>query len=180
MAYRLLIALILALGSAAALQAQAPLRLSFADAVRQGTGGGSTQVPPPAVEIAGFRTDASRARVTQARSGLLPGISVAGSWLNRDFNPAAQGLTFPGLPSIIGPYNAYDGRVQFRQTLLDLSNIGRLKAARRQLTAATADESATMEASAQNVALAYARAIRSVAVVAARQADSTLAAELVK
>ncbi|PYO94714.1 MAG: hypothetical protein DMD62_04740 [Gemmatimonadetes bacterium] len=179
MALRLQTVLLLALASAGSLRAQnpAPVRLSFADAVRQATG--ATQAPPPTVELAGLRTDESRARVKQARSGLLPSLSLAGSWANRDFNPQAQGLNFPGLPSIIGPFDAVDGRVQLRQTILDLSNIARVSAAKRQVTASTAEGSATVETSAQAVAVGYARVIRGMAIVAARRADSSLAAELV-
>lgn len=172
------ITLILALISADLLQAQtpAPVRLSFADAVRQATG--QSQSAPPAVVIAGFRTDAASARVRQARAGLLPSLSLSGSWANRSFNSKAQGISFPGVPTVIGPFNAYDGRVQLRQTLFDFSNLGRVNAAKSQASAAGAERSAVVEASAQNVALAYARATRAQAVVAARQADSSLAAEL--
>jgi outer membrane protein len=179
MASRLLPALLFAL-SAGALRAQtpAPVRLSFADAIRQATG--STQAPPPAVQIAGLRTDESRARVTQARSGLLPSISLGGSWANRTLNPKALGFSFPGVPNLIGPFDVVDGRVQLQQTLFDFSNLKHVSAAKSQVTASVAEGSATVEASAQNVAIAYARAIRSVAVVAARQADSALAAEFVK
>jgi outer membrane protein len=171
------ITLILALISADLLQAQtpAPLRLSFADAVRQATG---TQAPPPAVAIAGFRTDAASARVRQARAGLLPSLSLSGSWANRNFNSKAQGISFPGVPTIIGPFNAYDGRVRLTQTLFDFSNLGRVNAAKSQASAAGAERSAVVEVTAQNVALAYARASRAQAVLAARQADSSLAAEL--
>ena len=184
MASRPLIVLALALVSAAALRAQAPaqssapVRLSFADAIRQATG--STQAPPPAVEIAGLRTDESRARVTQARSGLLPNISLGGSWANRTLNPKALGFSFPGVPNLIGPFDVVDGRVQLQQTLVDFSNLKRVSAAKSQVTAAVAEGSATVETSAQNVAIAYARASRAQAVVSARTADSTLAAELVK
>jgi len=159
-------------------QTPAPVRLSFADAIRQATG--ATQAPPPAVQLAGLRTDESRARVTQARSGLLPSISLGGSWANRTLNPKALGFSFPGVPSLIGPFDVVDGRVQLQQTLFDFSNLKHVSAAKSQVTASVAEGSATMEASAQNVAIAYARAIRSVAVVAARQADSALAAEFVK
>ena len=174
-------ALLLAL-SASTLQAQtpAPVRLSFADAIRQATG--ATQAPPPAVELAGLRTDESRARVTQARSGLLPSISLGGSWANRTLNPKALGFTgesFP-LPSLIGPFDVVDGRAQFQQTLFDFSNLKRVSAAKSQVTAAVAEGSATVETSAQNVAIAYARTSRAQAVVSARMADSALAAELVK
>src|SRR5207249_8354817 len=97
-----------------------PVRLSFAGAVREATGAApDTAPPPPIVEIAGFRTDAASARVRQARSGLLPNLSLLGSWANRDFNSKAQGISFPGVPTVIGPFNAYDGRVRFSETLLD-------------------------------------------------------------
>src|SRR5712664_4029375 len=173
------IALIFALVFAGSLTAQAPapLRLSFADAVRQAAG--ASQAVPASVSIAGFRSDAAAARVRQARSGLLPNLSLAGSWANRSFNSKAQGISFPGVPTIIGPFNAYDGRVRLTQTLFDFSNLGRVSAAKSQASAAGAERSAVVEASAQNVALAYARAIRAQAVVTARGADSVLARELV-
>jgi len=173
------IALMFALIFAGSLRAQAPapLRLSFADAVRQATG--HTQSAPPSVVIAGLRTDAASARVRQTRSGLLPSLSLSGGWLSRNFNTQAQGLSFPGIPKIIGPFDAYDGRVRVTQTLFDFANMGRVSAAKSQASAAGADRSAVIEASAQNVALAYARATRAQAVVNARQADSALAAELV-
>lgn len=174
-----LIALVLALIFAGSLRAQAPapLRLSFADAVRQATG--AAPDVPPSISIAGFRSDAAAARVREARSGLLPNLSLSGSWANRNFNSKAQGISFPGVPTIIGPFNAYDARVRVTQTLFDFSNLGRVSAAKSQASAAGAERSAVVEASAQNVALAYARATRAKAVVAARQADSSLAAELV-
>ena len=177
-----LITLILALICADSLGAQspAPLRLSFADAVRQATG--QTQAPPPSVAIAGFRSDAASARVRQARSGLLPDLSLSGSWVERSFNSKTLGFSFPGpvvIPTRIGPFSAYDGRARLTQTIFDFSNLGRVSAAKAQVHAASADRSAVVEASAQNVALAYARAIRAQAVVTARGADSALAAELV-
>ena len=156
-------------------QEPAALRLSFADAVRRVT----SDAPPPSVEIAGLREDESRARVTQARSGLLPNISLAGSWANRTVNPKALGFSFAGVPSLIGPFDVVDGRVQLQQTIFDFSNLKRVSAAKSQVIAAAAEGSATEEASAQIVAVAYARATRAQAVVGARRADSALAAELV-
>jgi outer membrane protein TolC len=154
-------------------QAPAPLRLSFGDAVRRATG------EAPAVEVAGLRTDAATARVRQARAALLPNLSVSGLWANRDFNSKAQGISFPGVPTVIGPFNSYDGRVRATQTLFDPAAFARVGAARRQVTSASADRRAVIEAAAQVAAVAYLRAARAEATVAARRADSTLAAELV-
>lgn len=160
---------------ASPLSAQTPVRLSFADAIRRVAGG----APPPVVAVAGFRTDAASARVRQARAAFLPNLSVSGVWANRDFNSKAQGISFPGVPTVIGPFNSYDGRVRVTQTLFDLSSLGRLSAARGQVTVATAERSAVVENAAQTVAVAYLRAARAQAVLTARQADSALAAELV-
>ncbi len=161
-------------------QTSAPLRLSFAGAVREATGA-APDTAPPIVEIAGLRTDAANARVRQARAALLPSLSLAGSWVNRNFNPKTLGFNLPGLrlPSMVPAFNVYDGRARVTETLFDFSDLGRVSATKSQVTAANADRSAAVETSAQNVALAYARATRAQAVVAARQADSVLAAELV-
>jgi outer membrane protein len=181
-ASRALILLIAALSGADSLRAQtpAPLRLSFVDAVRHASGA-SVDTAPAAVTIAGFRSDAAGARVRQARSTLLPNLSLTGSWVNRTFNPRTLGFSIPGfsLPSLVPPFNAYDGRGRVTQTLFDLSSLSRVSAARGLLTAANAERTAIIETAAQNVALAYARAARAQAVVEARHADSVLAAELV-
>jgi outer membrane protein len=153
--------------------ALAPIRLSFAEAVRRAAG------EAPAVELAGLRTEEAEARVRQARGVLLPSLSASGGWLDRDFNSKAQGISFPGVPTIIGPFTAYDARLRVTQTLLDFSGLARVGAARAQATGAGADGGAVAEGAAAGAALAYLRAARATAVVAARQADSAIAAELV-
>src|SRR5205823_9753546 len=54
------------------------------------------------------------ARVRQARAALLPSASVGGFWLNRTFNSRSIGISFPGFPELIGPFNNYDARVSAR------------------------------------------------------------------
>jgi outer membrane protein TolC len=156
-----------------ALGAQAPLRLSFAETVRRASG------EAPAVELAGLRTEAAEARVRQARGALLPSLSFAAGWLNRDFNSKAQGISFPGVPTIIGPFNAYDVRFRASQTLLDFSGFARVRAARAQVTGSTAEGGAVSEGAAAGAALAYLRVARAAAQVVARRADSAVAADLV-
>src|SRR5213083_2034093 len=70
-----------------------PLRLSFADAVRLASG------EVPVVALATLRTDEADARVRQARSALLPSLSVGGSWLNRTLNSKSLGIDFPRVPT---------------------------------------------------------------------------------
>ena len=172
-----LVALLLPAALAAqAPAAGAPLRLSFADAVRVAAS------EAPAVALAGLRTDEADARVRQARSALLPSLAVGGVWANRTFNSQSLGIPFPAglpIPNPVPPFNDYDGRVSARQTLFDWSSVARVRAAGAQADGSRAERGVTVEGTALTAALAYLRAVRAHAVVAARQADSTIAAELV-
>ncbi len=165
---------------AAAAQSAQPVRLSFAEAVRRAA------VGAPAVALAGARTDAAQARVRETRAALLPGLWATGGWLNRTFNVHSLGIeipTAPGqapLPNLIGPYDTWDTRFQVRQALLDLSGFARTRAARAQVTSAQADSGASSDAAAQRAAMAYLAAARARAQVAARVADSSIAAELLE
>ena len=156
-----------------------PLRLSFADAVRVASG----QATP--VELATLRTTEADARVRQARSALLPSLAISGAWVNRTFNSKSLGISFPtppgqpGLPDLIGPFDNYDGRVRATQTVFDWSSLKRVRAAGAQADGSRAERGATVESAAQTAAAAYLRAARAAAVVAARRADSSIAAELV-
>ena len=160
-------------------QTPAPLRLSFAEAVRRAAG------EAPVVAIATLRTSEAEARVRQTRATLLPGLSVGAEWLNRSFNSKSLGITFPTIPGqppfpeLIGPFNNYDLRFSAAQTLFDWSSVKRVRAAGARADGSRAEAGATVEVAAQTAAVAYLRATRAQAVVAAREADSSIAAELV-
>src|SRR5437879_3588467 len=162
--------------------ATAPLRLAFADAVNLAAG------KTPVVELATLRTTEADARVRQARAALLPSLSVSGAWLNRTFNSKSLGIEFPDIPTtpptpavpeLVGPFNNYDARFNVTQTLFDWSSVKRVRAAGAQADGSRAERGVTVEGSVLTAAIAYVRAVRAQAVVAARQADSAIAAELV-
>lgn len=165
---------LLALLAAAPLagQAPAPQRLTFAAAVQRAAG------TAPVVALAGLRSDEASARVRQAKSALLPSFDASAFWLNRSFNSHSIGISFPGFPTLIGPFNNYDARLHGSFTLFSAATFKRVGAARAQLTSAEADAAVAAEGSAQAAAFAYLRAARAAAVVTARRADSVLAAEL--
>src|SRR5438552_10770350 len=150
-----------------------PLRLPFADAVRLASG------EVPVVALAGLRTTEADARVRQARAALLPSASVGGFWLNRTFNSRSIGISFPGIPELIGPFNSYAARVSATQALFDWSSVRRVRAAGAQADGSRAERGVTVEASVLTAAVAYVQAVRAQAVVGARRADSAIAAELV-
>jgi len=180
----LLLALTLAPG-ARPLAAQTPLQLSFADAVRLASG----QAAP--VTLATLRSDEADARVRQARAALLPSLSLSAFWLNRTFNSKSLGIDFPTLPAqpgqqpspsipvLVGPFDNYDARVSAGQTLFDWSSVVRVRAANAQADGSRAERGVTVEAAALGAAVAYLRTVRGLAAVAARQADSSIATELV-
>ncbi len=161
----------------AAQTATGPQRLTLAGAVQQAT------QDAPGVQTAGYRVDAARARVGEARSSLLPNLSVAGAWYNRSATLASTGFSFPpnlgfSLPALIGPYDNLDARVRLTQTLFDYSAWQHLQAERFQTAGSTADRTAAAQAAARTAALAYLGAVRAASLLAARQADAEIAAQL--
>src|SRR5205814_2313671 len=138
------------------------LRLSFADAVSMAAG------KTPVVELATLRTTEADARVRQARAALLPSLSGSGAWLNRSFNSRSIGISFPGVPELIGPFNNYDARLNAAQTLFDWSSVARVRAAGAQADGSRAERGVTVEGSVLTTALAYVRAVRAQSVVATR------------
>jgi outer membrane protein len=159
-------------------QTPEPLRLSFSDAVSRAAG------TAPAVRLAGLRADEARARIRQTRASLLPDFSATGSWVSQTINPKTLGfkINLPGFgfPKLFGPFDVYDARLHLTQTVFDYAGVVRVRAARSQLVSSESDSGQATESAAQLAAVSYLRATRAQAVVAARLADSTLAAELVR
>ena len=93
-----------------------PLALSLADALRRGL-----------QQNLGVLLEEQRVRQAEGirwrlLSGLLPDVSGVIRQTREKVNLAAFGFTgFPGVPSIIGPFNVFDARVGVSQPVLDLS-----------------------------------------------------------
>lgn len=155
-----------------------PRALSLADAVRIASG------QSPVVAIAAQKVGEAKARVTQSRAALLPGLTGTASAENRTFNLQALGIGFPkipgqpALPDLQGPVDAVDARLRVTETLVDPASWVRVGAAHRGVEASEADRAQSAETAAQTAALAYLRTARALAVVAARAADRDLADQL--
>jgi outer membrane protein len=136
------------------------------------------------VSAAELRVTEAEARVAQARSELLPTVSASSSLGERTFNLEAMGVSFPtpaGSPPIdprVGPVTGVDARLHLNQALFDAAGVARTRAAREAVGTATAERATVSQTAAQRAALAYLRAARAGATLAARQADAALAAEL--
>ena len=140
------------------------------------------------VEIARLRVDEAEARVRQRRADLLPNLSSYIQEAGRTFNTSTLGIEFPAPPGqkplfdprgqVEGPINTTDIRGRVQQNLFDAGALGRVRAAKASVRSTSADADQAAEIAATGAALAYVRAMRAEADLRARQADTTLAADL--
>ncbi len=152
-------------------------RLTLAEAVQLAV------TTAPAVEAAGYRVDEAEARVGQSRADLLPSIDASAAYFNRSATLASTGFKFPAIPGItfpalIGPYDNVDGRLRLTQTLFSLASWDHLRASRIGVVGSAAEQSSMAQAAARVAAGAYLQAVRAEALLTAREADSSIAAEL--
>jgi outer membrane protein len=157
--------------SAQAQQPPAPVRkITLLDAINQGRQHGVEAA------IAQLNVRAANARVGERRADLLPNIEGRATLTRQTLNLSQFG--FPGASGVTDPFSIYDLRIGASQTLFDLSAITRLRAGRDTAIAAGLDAQAVGEISGATAGLAYLRALSAEETVRARQADSTVAADL--
>ncbi|MEQ1690878.1 MAG: TolC family protein, partial [Gemmatimonas sp.] len=182
-AYRKGLVVLLALASLGTAAAAQSTTLSLGDAARMAA------KQTGSVDVARARMAAAEARETQRRGALLPDLAAGIQQASRTINSATLGFAFrdpTGRPlldpngEIIGPVPTVDLRYRIQQPLLDFGNLAKWRAAQAATNAASADVSAQAEAAAAIAAVIYVRAAKAEAHVAARVADSTLAADLLR
>src|SRR5437016_5260544 len=107
-----------------------PLQLSLRRAVEIATSPeGSARI-----QISNELTAQAKARATQTRASLLPSIDGAVTKENMNRSLAAFGLqvSLPiagfQFPSVVGPFDLFDARVQASQSVFDFSSIRRYQA----------------------------------------------------
>ncbi len=134
--------------------------------------------------LAKERENEARGFKKESLSGLLPNISGTAYQANLTENLAALGFTgakFPGFTStFIGPFNNFDARARFQQTIFNLSTLRSFQAGRASVRAAQFEEAIAREQVATATALAYLETMRADRSVAAAEANLTLAQTLLK
>lgn len=177
-------ALIVGLAALAATPVAAQERLTLGKAARlaaEQSGG---------VAVARVRVAQSEARALQRRGALIPDLAAGVAQSERTINSATFGFSFAnpvtGQPllrpdgELIGPVPTVDLRYRVQAPLLDLGRYASWRAAQAVTGAASADVDVQADAAAALAAAVYVRAARADAQVSARQADSTLAADLLR
>lgn len=146
------------------IQSAAPTPLSLRDAVE------AAMRLSPQIQIAKLRALESRGQYGVVRSGYLPQINAQVSNSVQTNNLRGIGLTFPGVPSRIGPFQVFDARPSVQQTVFDYSLVKRMSAARKRIQQAEFDADSLREATLLGVVDLYLRTLQSQA-----RADATRA-----
>jgi outer membrane protein TolC len=81
------------------------------------------------VLLQSYNTIAARGEKWKELSVLLPNVSAGISENVAQHNLAAEGLRFPGFPTIVGPYGFFDARVYLSQSILNLKALNRNRGA---------------------------------------------------
>ncbi|MGH9443786.1 MAG: TolC family protein [Thermoanaerobaculia bacterium] len=102
----------------------APAKLTLADAVRRALSDGT------AAKLAALRVEESRANALDVKSGLFPKLEGSVQDLNEVLNLKTFGLTIPGFPSVVGPFNVFDAHLAAAYNVIDLGARRRYQAAR--------------------------------------------------
>jgi len=126
--------------------------------------------------IARLDVRAADTRVGQRRADLLPNVSGAAAIVRQTLNLSEFG--FPGVTGVTDPFDIYRLQLRASQTLFDASVIAMLRAARDTAVAAGLDARAAGEIAGATAGLAYLRTLSALATVRAREADSTIATQL--
>src|SRR5690349_7378350 len=146
---RLLFAIMTTLALATPISAQVPVASPpFSGGVPTGT---PTQEPLPlslsetiarALEhnlgalLAGDAMDAARGARWRSLSELLPNVDGGASQTRQQLNLAVFGLSLPGVPSVVGPFNVVDARLFATQSVFDLKRINDARADSHRVSAA--------------------------------------------
>ena len=150
-----------------------PLSLSLKDAIELGLNRNL------GVLLSREAIRSARGQRQQDLSELLPNVNLTTSVYLQQLNVAAQdGFSFPGLPSIIGPFSYFDARVYVTQSIFDWQSIQRVRADTKQVEAAAHSYQDARELVVQAVAASYLQITSQAARVDAVQAQRDTAGAL--
>ena len=164
--------LALVLLSTVAMTAQSPRELSLRGSIELAL------QQSPQIQIAKLRTLESRGQYGLVRSGYLPQITATARDSVATNNLRGIGLSFPGVPSRIGPFQVFDARPRVSQTVFNLSLLHDMSAARKRIQQSDFDAVSLREAVLLGVVDLYLRTLQADARQEATRARLTTAERL--
>jgi len=90
-------------------------------------------------KLAALRVDEARTGAALASAALRPRVDVSVSDVNQSLNLKTFGLTFPGFPSVVPPFNVFDAHVAASMNVIDIAARRRSAAARQRIRVGEAE-----------------------------------------
>jgi len=172
---RIVAFLCLAVSITATAQQPAPYLLTLQDAIQKALQANLS------VLAAGTRVEeAEGTRMRRLSAALLPRVSAQAYANYQNHDLQAQGLSFPGLPKVVGPLSNYDFRVYAQQNVIDLASYRGFKASERALDAGKMDYRDARDLIVRAIAALYLNAQSAEARVDAAQSRVTDSSALYK
>ena len=128
--------------------------------------------------LAGSQVERAEATRSGATATLLPRLEAQAYQSRRTTNLKAQGIEFPGAPTLVGPFNTFDARLSLSQSIFDARAFLAARGARLGADIARAQAGAAQEQAASQAALSYIAVLRAEQAVHAAESDVQVAREL--
>ena len=120
----------------------------------------------------------ARGRRWQELSHLLPNVNGAVGEHLEQIDLAAEGISFPGIPTIVGPFGYFDARAFYSQPILDLHTINNVRSRTQYIRAAQYSYKDARELVVLAVGLNYLQAISDAARLETAKAQTQTAQAL--
>lgn len=114
----------------ASAQTGGPMRLTLQEAIQRGLRANLS------VLVADSRVAEAKGTAERRSSALYPRVRIDVPATVQSRNLPAQGIDFPGLPEVVGPFSTYDARVSADQAIIDLTALHASRGAQQQTKAA--------------------------------------------
>ncbi|HWC64752.1 MAG TPA: TolC family protein, partial [Thermoanaerobaculia bacterium] len=92
-----------------------------------------------AARIASLSVEEARLGAERAKTALRPRVDAVVSDVNQSLNLKTFGLTFPGVPAVVPPFNVFDAHVAASMNVIDVAARRRVAAARQQIRVSEAE-----------------------------------------
>jgi outer membrane protein TolC len=129
----LLVALLLVNGKSASAQQANPQRLTIRDTITLALKHNLS------VQVASAQMEELEGTSERRKSSLLPHVNADALANRQNIDLSALGISFPGVPTVVGPFGHYDFRVSATQSLIDRHAYHTWKASAKQQEASKLD-----------------------------------------
>jgi outer membrane protein TolC len=170
----LFVALAFAVGVPASAQQPAPRRLTLREAISLALKQNLS------VRVASTQVEELEGTRDRRRASLLPHVNGDALANRENIDLAALGISFPTVPTVVGPFNHYDFRVSASQSLIDRHSYHTWKASEKQEEAAKLDYQDARDLVIRQAAGLYLNAQASAAEVEAAESRVTISQTLEK